>query len=152
MTLKKGKNCPVFSLENQHGETVRLEDYLFRHNIVLYFYPQDDTGGCTREACAFRDRLQEFESLGAVVFGISPDSVASHAEFARKHQLNFSILADPGRQVARKFGIVFPLLPIFPRRVTFIVDKQGKIVNSHEKLLDAGSHLAFARKELEGLL
>lgn len=152
MTLKKEKNCPLFTLRNQHGELVDIEDYLYYSNIVIYFYPQDETGGCTRQACAFRDQLQDFESLDAVVIGISPDSVASHAEFAEKYKLNFPILSDPGRKTARKFGIVYPLLPFFPRRVTFIIDKKGKIVNSHEKLLDAPSHLEFARRELEQLL
>ncbi|MGV3632591.1 MAG: peroxiredoxin [Bacteroidota bacterium] len=149
MTLRNGKNCPVFQLRNQENELIDLEDYLYHSNIVLYFYPQDETGGCTREACAFRDQLQDFELLDAVVLGISPDSVASHAAFAQKHRLNFHILSDTGRKIARKFGIVYPLLPFFPRRVTFIINKRGQIVNSHEKLLDAPSHLEFARQELK---
>ncbi|MCE3295804.1 MAG: alkyl hydroperoxide reductase/Thiol specific antioxidant/Mal allergen [Crocinitomicaceae bacterium] len=151
MTLQPGKYCPAFVMENQHGELIDMEDYLHYNNIVLYFYPKDETGGCTRQACAFRDQLEEFNALDAVVLGISPDSVSSHKDFAEKHRLNFHILSDPGRKVARMFGIVYPLIPFFPRRVTFVIDRKGKIVNSFEKLQNSKEHLEFARQELEKL-
>ena len=151
MTLQKGAYCPPFVLANQYGELVDIEDYLYYNNIVLYFYPQDETGGCTRQACAFRDQLEDFNSLDAVVLGISRDSVASHRVFSEKYGLNFHILSDPGRKVARMFGVVYPLLPFYPRRVTFVIDRKGKIVNSFEKLGNSPEHLEFARHELEKL-
>jgi peroxiredoxin Q/BCP len=101
--LEEGAKAPAFTLPADDGTKVKLADFRGRP-VVLYFYPKDDTPGCTREACAFRDRKAELEKLGAVVLGISPDDTTSHAKFKQKYQLNFPLLADPDHKVAEKFG------------------------------------------------
>jgi peroxiredoxin Q/BCP len=101
--LEAGDKAPAFSLTADDGSKVKLAD-LKGSPVVLYFYPADDTPGCTREACAFRDRSRELKRLGAKIFGVSPDDVASHVKFRDKYQLNFPLLADPDHKVAEKFG------------------------------------------------
>ncbi len=101
--LQEGDKAPAFTLTADDGSKVKLAD-LKGSPVVLYFYPRDDTPGCTREACAFRDRSQELKKLGAKVFGVSPDDVASHAKFKGKYKLNFLLLTDPDHKVAEKFG------------------------------------------------
>jgi peroxiredoxin Q/BCP len=99
----EGTKAPAFSLSADDGSKVKLAD-LKGSPVVLYFYPADDTPGCTREACAFRDRSAELNELGAKVFGVSPDDIASHVKFRDKYQLNFPLLADPDHAVAEKYG------------------------------------------------
>jgi peroxiredoxin Q/BCP len=99
----EGMKAPAFSLSADDGSKVKLAD-LQGSPVVLYFYPADDTPGCTREACTFRDRSAELKQLGAKVFGVSPDDVASHVKFRDKYQLNFPLLADPDHAVAEKYG------------------------------------------------
>jgi peroxiredoxin Q/BCP len=101
--LEEGAKAPAFTLAADDGSKVTLSD-LKGSPVVLYFYPADDTPGCTREACAFRDRSTELKKLGAKVFGVSPDDVASHVKFRDKYKLNFPLLADPDHAVAEKFG------------------------------------------------
>jgi len=101
--LEEGQKAPAFTLQADDGSKVKLAD-LKGSPVVLYFYPADDTPGCTREACAFRDRSAELKKLGAKVIGISPDDVASHVKFKNKFNLNFPLLADPDHAVAEKFG------------------------------------------------
>ena len=101
--LEEGAKAPVFTLAADDGSKVKLSD-LKGSPVVLYFYPADDTPGCTKEACAFRDRSAELKKLGAKVFGVSPDDVASHVKFRNKFNLNFPLLADPDHAVAEKFG------------------------------------------------
>ena len=98
-----GDKAPAFSLEDQSGKTVKLSDFKGR-KVVVYFYPKDDTPGCTREACAFRDEHSALQKAGAVVLGISPDSGPSHAKFAGKYKLSFPLLADTDHSVSEKFG------------------------------------------------
>jgi peroxiredoxin Q/BCP len=101
--LEEGTKAPAFTLEADDGSKVKLAD-LKGSPVVLYFYPADDTPGCTKEACAFRDRSAELKKLGAKIFGISPDDVTSHVKFKSKFKLNFPLLADPDHKVAEKFG------------------------------------------------
>ena len=103
-TMEAGKKAPAFALVDQDGRTHRLKDYAGRP-LVLYFYPKDDTPGCTREACAFRDALPDFKKGRAAVLGVSILDAASKARFARKHKLNFPLLADPDHEVAEKYGV-----------------------------------------------
>jgi peroxiredoxin Q/BCP len=102
--VEPGRKAPAFSLKDQDGKTHSLKDYAGRP-LVLYFYPKDDTPGCTREACAFRDALPEFKKGKAAVLGVSILDTASKAKFARKHKLNFPLLADPDHKVAEKYGV-----------------------------------------------
>jgi peroxiredoxin Q/BCP len=101
--VAEGKPAPDFELQTDAGETVRLSD-LRGQAVVLYFYPKDDTPGCTKQACGIRDAWQEFSDRGAAVFGLSPDSTASHAKFREKHGLPFTLLADPDHSVAEQYG------------------------------------------------
>ncbi len=126
-----GEKAPAFTLEDQSGKTVKLSDFKGR-KVVLYFYPKDDTPGCTREACAFRDEHSALQKAGAVVLGISPDSEASHAKFAGKYKLPFPLLADTGHAVSEKYG-AWGEKSLYGRkfmgitRSTFLIDGSGKI-------------------------
>ena len=103
MALAAGKAAPAFTLAGPGGKPVSLADFAGRH-VILYFYPKDDTPGCTKEACGFRDAWREIQSLGAVVLGVSADGAASHAKFAAKYKLPFPLLSDPDRKVMAKYG------------------------------------------------
>ena len=129
--LEEGAKAPAFTLTADDGSKVRLSD-LKGAPVVLYFYPADDTPGCTREACAFRDRKDELKKLGAKVFGISPDDVASHVKFRDKFQLNFPLLADPDHAVAEKFGAwreknMYGKKSMGIARSTFLIGPDGKL-------------------------
>ncbi|HNX94164.1 MAG TPA: peroxiredoxin [Holophaga sp.] len=121
-----GAKAPDFEAVDQEGRTIRLSDYLGRSSVVLYFYPKDDTPGCTQEACALRDGYAKLREAGAVVLGVSADDAASHAAFAAKFHLPFPLLADPSRTIIEAYGVRVPVLGI-AKRVTFIIDSQGVI-------------------------
>ena len=123
--LKEGDKAPDFTLQSQDGSEVKLSDLLTRGYVVLYFYPKDDTPGCKKEACAFRDLNQEFRSEGAEIIGISVDDVASHKQFHEKYGLNFTILSDPDKKVTEMYGVKSTLG--FAKRVTFVIDENGII-------------------------
>jgi peroxiredoxin Q/BCP len=124
--VQQGDQAPIFTLPDQSGKQVSLQDFIGKSNIVLYFYPKDDTSGCTAEACAFRDSYEVFKDAGAEVIGISSDSTRSHQQFAARHHLPFILLSDPGGTVRKLYGVpnTFGLLP---GRVTYVIDKQGII-------------------------
>jgi peroxiredoxin Q/BCP len=130
--LDKGMRAPEFSLRSTSGDTISLRDYLGRKHVVLYFYPRDMTPGCTIEACAFRDRKSEMEDLGAVVLGVSPDSVESHGKFTSMHGLNFPLLADEGAELAKKYDVwkeknLYGNKSMGIERSTFLIDRDGKV-------------------------
>lgn len=148
--IKEGQKAPSFTLPSVEGGAVTLKDYLGKP-VVLYFYPKDDTPGCTREACAFRDTQAEIRKTGAVVLGVSPDSLASHQKFAGKYRLNFPLLSDPDKSVAKKYG-AYGEKTLYGRKVvgmirsTFVIDGRGVVrkafpkvkVDGHaERVLDA---------------
>lgn len=119
-----GAKAPAFSAQDASGKTIQLSDYLGKSNVVLYFYPKDDTPGCTAQACSLRDGHQALLDAGAVVLGVSADSVASHAAFAAKYHLPFPLLADPDKKVIEAYGVKMPVVGM-AKRVTFLIDKQG---------------------------
>jgi thioredoxin-dependent peroxiredoxin len=124
ITLQIGDTAPELKLKDQHGNLVFLRDYAGRW-VVLYFYPKDDTPGCTREACNFRDESERLTPFNAQVLGVSVDSRESHENFAKKFKLNFPVLSDPTKKITRSYGaLAFYRLA---RRMTFIIDPQGKI-------------------------
>ena len=137
-----GKSAPAFSLDTDTGERLSLKDLKGRP-VVLYFYPKDDTPGCTVEACEFRDAFPRFKGTKAVILGISPDSVKSHQKFKEKFDLPFTLLADPDHEVAEKYG-VWQKKSMYGRsymgiaRTTFVIDKDGKIANVFEKVKPKG--------------
>ena len=129
--IDPGKSAPAFTLSADDGGTVRLAD-LAGSPVVLYFYPKDDTPGCTKEACAFRDLKGELQSLGAKVYGVSPDDVASHARFRDKYNLNFPLLADPDHAVAEQYGAwreknMYGKKSMGVQRSTYLIDPEGNV-------------------------
>ncbi|MDD5544294.1 MAG: peroxiredoxin [Acidobacteriia bacterium] len=128
MRLKEGDPAPDFQLPSQTGATVRLSDFRNKKNVVLYFYPKDNTPGCTKEACNFRDDISQFASKETEVLGVSLDSVESHQRFARKYDLNFTLLSDRDREVTDTYGVMGGWLGFkFAKRTTFLIDKGGII-------------------------
>jgi peroxiredoxin Q/BCP len=131
---KVGEAAPDFNLPDQHGHMHTLKEYAGKW-LVLYFYPKDDTPGCTQEACAFRDDLHQLTDLGAQVVGISVDDSDSHAEFAQKYHLPFPLLADKSTKVAQRYGVLMNLLLLkMARRYTFLIDPQGRINKVYDKV------------------
>jgi peroxiredoxin Q/BCP len=131
MALKVGDKAPSFKLKNQDGETISLSD-LKGKPVVLYFYPKDDTPGCTKEACNFRDEFPKFGKLKAEIIGISTDSVASHKKFADKYKLPFNLLADEKKEIVEKYNVwkeknMYGKKYMGIERTTFIIDAEGKI-------------------------
>lgn len=129
--LEEGSEAPDFTLKTDDGSTISLSS-LRGTPVVLYFYPRDDTPGCTKEACAFRDRSQELQALGAKVLGVSPDDVESHQKFRDKFELNFPLLADTEHQVAEAYGAwreknMYGKKSMGIQRSTFLIDSEGKI-------------------------
>lgn len=149
--LQIGDQAPDFTLRTTSGTTFRLADERGKRAIVLYFYPKDDTPGCTTQACTFRDQYEEFQDLGAEVIGISSDSEASHQKFTQKHRLPFPLLADEGGQVRKLYEVPRALLGILPGRVTFVIDKQGVIQYIFNSMQRATDHVAKAKEVLAGL-
>jgi thioredoxin-dependent peroxiredoxin len=130
--IEPGRKAPAFSLEDQDGRAHGLKEYAGRP-LILYFYPKDDTPGCTKEACAFRDRLPDFVKSKAAVLGVSVLDVASKAKFARKHQLNFPLLADPDHELAEKYGAwkkksMYGKTYMGVARMTYLIGPDGKVV------------------------
>ena len=150
MAVKVGDMAPDFTLPAQNGESVSLSDFRGKKAVVLYFYPKDDTPGCTAESCAFRDRYETFTDVGAEVIGISGDSVSSHRQFASKHNLPFTLLSDSGDRV-RKLYDVPATLWILPGRVTYVIDKDGVIRHIFNSQLDFQGHVNESMKILETL-
>lgn len=136
--LPINKKAPAFSLPDQNGKTHKLSDYLGQY-VLLYFYPKDDTPGCTLEACSMRDMLPNFKKLKCKVFGISVDSVASHKDFAKKHKLTFTLLADEKKKVVEKYGAwqersMYGKKFMGTARVSYLIDPQGKVARVYEKV------------------
>ena len=126
--LKPGMPVPDFELPDQNGQMVRLSANRGKRAVVVYFYPKDDTGGCTAEACRFRDDFQKFQSVDAEIFGVSDDSIESHKQFAARYRLPFTLLSDKGGQVRKLYGVK-KTLGIIPGRVTYIIDRDGVLLH-----------------------
>jgi peroxiredoxin Q/BCP len=138
--MDKGDRAPEFELHANEGRTVRLADYRGKKAVVLYFYPKDETSGCTVEACTFRDEYQDFSAAGAEVIGVSDDSVGSHEKFAAHHQLQFVLASDPGGVLREKMGVT-KTLGLLPGRVTFVIDKHGVIRDRFSSLIRFKAHV-----------
>lgn len=142
MNLKTGQRAPSFALPDQHGEKHKLADYKGKW-VLLYFYPRDDTPGCTKEACSIRDNFSGFRKLDAEVLGVSADSVRSHEKFARKYDLPFTLLADEDKKLVNRYG-VWGLKKSFGRefegirRTSFLIDPKGKIARIYENVKPTG--------------
>jgi peroxiredoxin Q/BCP len=141
--IQVGDKAPDFSLPSQSGDQVKLSDRLGEKVVVLYFYPKDETPGCTREACAFRDSHEVFTDAGAEVIGISSDSVDKHASFAEHHKLPFTLLADKGGAVRKSYGVP-ATLGVLPGRVTYVIDQSGTVRHVLNSMTDIGRHVGDA--------
>jgi len=148
--IKTGDTAPDFSLPDRNGNAVRLSDYRGKKAVVLYFYPKDDTPGCTKEACSFRDQYEVFKDAGAEVIGISSDSAESHAKFASKYNLPFVLVADKGGAVRKQYGVP-ATLGLLPGRVTFVIDPQGVVRHVFNSQLQATKHVDEAAQALRAM-
>jgi thioredoxin-dependent peroxiredoxin len=147
-----GSQAPGFRLQDQVGKWHSLSDYRGQW-VVLYFYPKDNSPGCTTQACEFRDNIFAYRDIGAVILGISVDDVASHKAFAEQHSLPFTILADSGKSVATAYGTLKEYVGIakLARRDTFIIDPQGKVARHYQDVKPAG-HSAVVLADLRQLV
>ena len=146
-----GSAAPPFKLQDQNGKYHSLSDYRGKW-VVIYFYPKDDTPGCTTQACSFRDNIFAFDKLNAVILGISVDDAASHKAFAEKHGLPFTLLADPTKATAKEYGVLKTYMGVMEmaRRDTFIIDPQGRVAKHYESV-DPDGHSKLVLDDLKAL-
>jgi thioredoxin-dependent peroxiredoxin len=149
-SVSVGSKVPDFTLPSQWGEMVNLRDFVGSKPVVLFFYPKDDTPGCTKQACAFRDDYEKFGKLDAEVIGISSDSVESHKRFASKHDLPFTLLSDEKGKVRRLYGVP-STFGLFPGRVTYVIDEEGVVRHVFSSQLGVERHVEEALKALESI-
>jgi peroxiredoxin Q/BCP len=147
MAIQVGDRAPDFTLTSQSGEKVSLSDFLGKKAVVVYFYPKDDTPGCTAESCAFRDSYEVFQDMDAEVIGISGDNQDSHTRFASKYNLPFILLSDTDNRVRKSFGVPSTLF-VLPGRVTYVIDRQGIVRHIFNSQLDFKAHVGEALKTL----
>ncbi|HEX4825816.1 MAG TPA: thioredoxin-dependent thiol peroxidase [Candidatus Polarisedimenticolaceae bacterium] len=144
MPIREGRAAPDFTLQDMSGKEVSLTD-LSGKDVIVYFYPEDDTPGCTKEACAFRDGWSDLKKLGVVVLGVSPDDAASHKSFVKKYKLPFTLLSDPEKKVMKKYGawgkkLLYGKPVIGCIRSTVWIGPDGKVRKHWARIPDAGKH------------
>jgi thioredoxin-dependent peroxiredoxin len=145
-----GSLAPNFTLPSQSGKMVSLRDFLGKMPVILFFYPKDDTPGCTKEVCTFRDRFQEFSKLDAEVIGVSSDSVESHRSFATRHDLPFTLLSDEGGKVRKLYG-ASSTFGLVPGRVTYVLDEEGVVRHIFSSQLGVEEHVEEALEALRSI-
>ena len=145
-----GDRAPDFMLPDQSGKSVRLSDLLGEHAVVLYFYPKDETQGCTAEACSFRDSYEVFKEAGAEVVGVSSDSVESHESFAAHHRLPFVLLSDEGGALRKLYGVP-TTMGMFPGRVTYIIDRDGIVRHIFSSQIQFNRHVIEALNTIQAM-
>lgn len=143
MAIKIGDSAPEFVLPSLKGEEIHLSDFHGKKPVVLYFYPKDNTPGCTAEACQFRDSYEDFKAAGAEVIGVSSDPVALHQKFAAKHHLPFILLSDEGAKVRKLYGVP-STLGFLPGRVTYVIDKEGIVRHVFSSQFHPAKHIQEA--------
>jgi peroxiredoxin Q/BCP len=147
--IEVGDTIPSFSLYDQDSSLVYSKDLIGGSKIVIYFYPKDDTPGCTKEACGFRDNMEAFNDFDAVVIGISSDDVDSHKNFADKYRLNFTLLSDLKGKVRKQFGVESDFFGFVEGRETFIVDESGIVIHKIKGQLNPAKHINEALVALQ---
>ena len=147
--IEVGDKVPIFSLKDQDGAVFNIDKHVGKMAMVIYFYPKDDTSGCTKEACKFRDNFTEFEDRDVKIIGISGDSVESHKNFADKYNLPFTLLADTENEVRKLFGVPYSMFGTIPGRVTYVVNKEGVVIHIYNSMMKAGNHIDEALKVLK---
>ncbi len=148
--LKVGDTAPNFTLKNAQGKAVSLSDYTNKQAVVLYFYPKDNTPGCTAQACSFRDQYEDFKDVGAEVIGVSSDSSDSHEKFEEEHRLPFVLLSDNGGKLRKQYGVP-STLGLLPGRVTYVIDKSGIVRHIFNSQMKATQHVEEALTTLKKL-
>ncbi len=149
--INTGDTLPSFTLRDQHDNPFSITEHIGKNILVIYFYPKDETAGCTAEACAFRDQYEDFATLGAEVIGISADTPGSHQKFAARHRLPFTLLSDPDNKVRKLFGVPSTFLGLIPGRVTYIVDRGGVVRHVFNSQFQARKHVQEAMKVIRDL-
>jgi len=149
--IAAGERAPAFSGVTADGETISLDDFRGQRPLILYFYPRDNTPGCTKEACSFRDHQGEIEAAGGAIVGVSMDSQDAHRKFIADHQLNFPLLSDRDATICKAYGVArlggwFP-----PKRVTFVIDRDGVVRHVIHSELGIAKHVDEALEALRGL-
>jgi len=157
MTIQAGKPAPAFTLPDQDGKLVSLADFVGKQAVLLYFYPKDDTPGCTKEACGFRDDRAAFEKLGVTVLGVSADAAASHTRFIKKFKLPFSLLSDPDRKVMKRYGAFGEKVKDGQKtlgviRSTVLIGKDGTVLRHWPRVAKADAHPAEVLEVAQELL
>jgi thioredoxin-dependent peroxiredoxin len=157
MAIQEGRAAPDFTLEDQNGEPVSLSDFAGRKNVLVYFYPKDDTPGCTKEACGFRDDIAAFGKLGVVVLGVSADGAESHGKFIAKYKLPFPLLSDPDRKVMKRYGAFGEKMMYGKKtqgviRSTVLIGKDGKVLRHWARVASAEKHPAQVLEVVKELL
>jgi peroxiredoxin Q/BCP len=151
MSIQVGDQAPDFTLNDQHGKATQLYQLLKAGPVVLYFYPKDETAGCTAQACSFRDAYEDFKAAGAEVVGVSSDSSEDHQSFSRNHRLPFVLLADSHGSVRKLYGVPKSFLGLVPGRVTYVIDPQGKVLHVFNSQVQATAHVTEALQTLQKL-
>lgn len=150
MGLKVGDKAPLFTAQDNLGDLFESQSLIGHKPVVIYFYPKDDTPGCTTQACSFRDHYQEIKDLGAVVIGISSDDLKSHQSFVTKYNLPFLLLSDENQNIRNLFGVPYRFLGLMPGRVTYVVDKNGIIKMVFKGVL-ASKHISKALEVVKSM-
>ena len=151
MALQTGDKIPEFSAKDNNGNDFESSSIVGKKPVVFYFYPKDNTPGCTAQACSFRDQYEDFKDLGAEVVGISSDSIASHEKFVQQYQLPFILLSDNDKKIRKLFGVKPDLLGLIPGRVTYVVDKNG-IIQFVFDSINATNHIPKALETIKKMV
>jgi peroxiredoxin Q/BCP len=150
MELKVGDKIPNFTAKDTNGNDFKSQEIIGKKPLVIYFYPKDNTPGCTAQACSFRDQYEDFTDLGAEVIGISSDSIVSHQKFTQQFKLPFILLSDCDKQIRKLFGVPAGLFGLLPGRVTYVADKTGTIIMTFDSMM-AKRHIPKALEAIRKL-
>ena len=151
MELKVGDKIPNFTAIDANGDAFDSKDIVGKKPVVIYFYPKDNTPGCTTQACSFRDQYEDFKDLGAEVIGISSDTVALHLKFSKQYKLPFILLSDYDKKIRKLFGVPTGMFGLLPGRVTYVLDKKGIVQMIFDSML-AGKHIPKALEAIKKLV
>ena len=151
MELKIGDSIPSFKAKDTNGDDFDSQNLVGHKPLVIYFYPKDNTPGCTTQACSFRDQYEDFKDLGAEVIGISSDSIESHQKFSKQYKLPFILLSDPDKKIRKLFGVPSGMFGLLPGRVTYVTDKKGKIIMVFDSMM-ASKHIPKALEAVKKLV
>jgi peroxiredoxin Q/BCP len=147
--IQKGSSIPIFVLPDQNGKLFDIKSVLGKKNLVIYFYPKDDSPGCTKQACTFRDQFEVFREADAEIIGISSDDVESHKKFADKYRLTYTLLSDKDGTVRKLFDVPSDLFGLLPGRVTYVVNKEGIVIHTFDAQMQTEKHIEEALNALK---